>query len=105
MAGGDGTPPLRENIMEHVEPNYMAVFGWLLALTLIEVGVVYSHLVRWCTVTALVLLAFIKASLVAWNFMHLRFEKPILLAMVVFPLLLLVDLFIGLMPDIAHHIF
>ena len=28
----------------HAEPNYMKIFWWLLALTIIEVGVVYAHL-------------------------------------------------------------
>jgi caa(3)-type oxidase subunit IV len=89
----------------HAEPNYMTIFWWLLALTIIEVVVVYTHLARWCTVTALVLLALLKAFLVAWNFMHLKFEKPVLIAMVGLPLLLLIDLFLGLMPDIAHRLF
>jgi len=89
----------------HAEPNYMNIFWWLLALTIVEVGVVYSHLPKWSTVLALVILALAKAFLVAWNFMHLRFEKVALLAMVGFPLLLLVDLLLGLMPDIAHRIF
>ena len=90
---------------QHAEPNYMAIFWWLLALTLIEVGVVYAHFVHWCTVAALVLLALSKAFLVAWNFMHLRFEKTALILMVAFPLLLLVDLFLGLMPDVARRLF
>jgi cytochrome c oxidase subunit IV len=57
------------------------------------------------TVTALVLLAFMKAFLVAWNFMHLRSEKTALIAIVALPLLLLVDLFLGLRPDIARRLF
>jgi caa(3)-type oxidase subunit IV len=89
----------------HAEPNYFKIFWWLLVLTIIEVAIVYAHLARWCTVTALVLLALIKAFLVAWNFMHLRFEKAILIAMVGLPLLLMIDLFLGLMPDIARAIF
>ena len=89
----------------HAEPNYMKIFWWLLTLTIVEVGVVYAHLPKWCTVSALVILALAKAFLVAWNFMHLRFEKTALIAVVGFPLLLLVDLFLGLMPDIAHRIF
>jgi len=89
----------------HIEPNYMKIFWWLLALTIVEVAVVYAHLPKWSTVIALVLMALAKAFLVAWNFMHLRFEKPALLLMVGFPLLLLVDLLLGLMPDIAHRIF
>ncbi len=89
----------------HAEPNYMKIFWWLLALTIVEVAVVYAHLPKWCMVTALVLLALAKAFLVAWNFMHLRFEKAALVAMVGLPLLLLVDLFLGLMPDIARVLF
>jgi caa(3)-type oxidase subunit IV len=89
----------------HAEPNYMKIFYWLLALTIVEVGVVYSHLPKWSTVVALVLMALAKAFLVAWNFMHLRFEKSTLILIVGLPLLLLVDLLLGLMPDIGHHIF
>jgi len=89
----------------HAEPNYMKIFWWLLALTIIEVGVVYAHLPKATMIVALILLALLKAFLVAWNFMHLRFEKAALIVMVGFPLLLLVDLFLGLMPDIARRIF
>ena len=89
----------------HVEPNYMAIFYWLLGLTIVEVAVVYAHFPKWCTVIALVVMALAKAFLVAWNFMHLRFEKTALIAMVGLPLFLLVDLLLGLMPDIAHRIF
>ena len=89
----------------HAEPNYMKIFYWLLALTIAEVGVVYSHLPRWSTVVALVLMALAKAFLVAWYFMHLRFEKSTLIMIVGLPLLLLVDLLLGLMPDIGHHLF
>src|SRR5579871_5837189 len=96
-----------ENSMEqvHVEPNYMKVFWWLLALTIVEVGVVYAHLPKVTMVMALVILALMKAFLVAWNFMHLRSEKTAMILMVGLPLLLLVDLLLGLMPDIAHRIF
>jgi caa(3)-type oxidase subunit IV len=89
----------------HAEANYMAIFWWLFSLTIIEVAIVYAHLPHPYTVIALVALALLKAFLVAWNFMHLRFEKTMLIAMVGLPLLLLVDLFLGLMPDIAHRIF
>ncbi len=89
----------------HAEPNYMKIFWWLSALTMIEVGVVYAHLPKMAMIIALILMALLKAFLVAWNFMHLRFEKAALIVIVAFPMLLLVDLFLGLMPDIAHRIF
>jgi len=89
----------------HAEPNYMKIFWWLLALTIIEVGVVYAHLPKITMIAALILMALLKAFLVAWNFMHLRFEKMSLILTVGVPLLLLGILLLGLMPDIAHRIF
>jgi cytochrome c oxidase subunit IV len=89
----------------HVEPNYMKVFWWLLALTIFEVGLIYAHLPHLTLVVALILTALIKAFLVAYNFMHLRFERWTLITVTILPLLLIGDLLLALMPDIAHKIF
>jgi len=86
----------------HQEPNYMAVFWSLLVLTLIEVGVFYLHIARVFFITALVLLALLKAFLVAWFFMHLRSERWTLIFVTVIPFILAVDLLLGLMPDVGH---
>lgn len=86
----------------HKETNYMAIFWVLLVLTLVEVGVYYLHIGRVFMVTALVLLALMKAFLVAWYFMHLRSEKFTLIMITVIPLLLAVDLFLGLLPDVGR---
>jgi cytochrome c oxidase subunit IV len=85
----------------HVEPNYMKVFWWLLALTLFEVAIIYAHFPRMILVVALISTALIKALLVAMNFMHLRFERWTLIAVTILPLVLVVDLLLGLLPDIA----
>ncbi len=89
----------------HEEPNYWKIFGWLVVLTVVEVGITYLHMPKMFLVTGLILMALVKAFLVAWYFMHLKNEKFAMIAMVGFPLLLLIDLFLGLMPDIAHKIF
>ncbi len=89
----------------HPEPNYMKIFWWLLALTIVEVGIVYAHLPKMAMIAALIVMALIKAFLVAWNFMHLKFEKATLIAVVGLPLVLLIILLTGLMPDISHRIF
>jgi cytochrome c oxidase subunit 4 len=86
----------------HQEPNYWAVFGALAVLTGIEVGIYYLHMARFFFVTALVLLALVKAFLVAWYFMHLRSERWTLAILTVIPFLLGLDLLIGLLPDISH---
>lgn len=85
----------------HEEPNYMKIFWVLLALTLVEVGITYLPIAKFFLVTALILMALAKAFLVAWYFMHLRSERWTLIVVTVIPLLLAVDLFIGLLPDIA----
>ncbi len=86
----------------HVEPNYLRVFWWLLGLTIFEVTIIYLHFPKVFLAAALILTALMKALLVAINFMHLRFEKWTLVAVVCLPALLIVDLLLGLMPDIGH---
>jgi len=49
----------------HAEPNYIAVFIWLAALTAVEVIAVYMPLTRLALAAILVVLAFTKAALVA----------------------------------------
>jgi caa(3)-type oxidase subunit IV len=88
--------------LTHKEPNYIAVFWCLLALTLIEVGVFYAHISRVYFILALILLALMKTFLVAWFFMHLRSERWTLIFMTVIPLLLAMDLLLGLMPDVGR---
>ncbi|MBI3015124.1 MAG: cytochrome C oxidase subunit IV family protein [Candidatus Tectomicrobia bacterium] len=73
---------------EHKDPNYMAIFWWLLALTITELGVIFLPAARWVIVVLLVALALSKASLVAMYFMHLRFERRTLSLIAVTPLLL-----------------
>ena len=63
---------------------------WLILLfaTLVMLGVEYFHLPRITMVLALVAFMLIKASLIAGNFMHLRFERRTLLIAVATGLLI-----------------
>jgi len=64
---------------EHKKTNYMAIFWWLAGFTAFEVA--YSTVInppRALLISGLVLLAGIKAVLVALYFMHLRFESRML---------------------------
>jgi cytochrome c oxidase subunit 4 len=83
----------------HPEPNYMAVFYWLAALTAIEVGVVYLPLTKLALGAILVVLAFTKAALVALYFMHLKFERRTMLLVAATPVILCVGLMFMLIPD------
>lgn len=83
----------------HKDPNYMAIFWWLAALTVIEIGVIYTPMARLLIGILLVSLAISKASLVAMYFMHLRFERRTLGLIAVTPLFLGALLVFILLPD------
>jgi cytochrome c oxidase subunit 4 len=84
----------------HDEPNYMGVFWWLLALTLLELGVIYVPIHRFAILALLVALAVAKAVLVALYFMHLKFERRTLAFIALSPFVLCLFLILMLMPDI-----
>jgi cytochrome c oxidase subunit IV len=84
----------------HDEPNYMGVFWWLLALTLLELGVIYMPIHRTGILVLLVVLAISKAVLVALYFMHLKFERVTLGFIALSPFVLCVFLILMLLPDI-----
>jgi cytochrome c oxidase subunit IV len=64
---------------EHTIPNYIAIFWWLLALTVIEIGwALLPHHSKFALASGLVVAAVIKAVLVALYFMHLKFERKLL---------------------------
>jgi cytochrome c oxidase subunit 4 len=83
----------------HKQPNYIGVFWWLLALTVVEVAVIFMPMARVLIAILLVGLALSKASLVAMYFMHLKFERTTLGLIAVTPLLLCVLLVFALLPD------
>ena len=54
---------------------FLFVWGWLLALTIVEVVLAYQHLGVKMMLILLMGLSIIKASLIISYFMHLRYEK------------------------------
>ena len=88
------------------EPNYIGVFWWLLALTIVEIGVIYLPIARVAIAFLLVGMALTKACLVALYYMHLKFERTTLGLIAVTPLILCVFLLFMLVPDLGavlHH--
>lgn len=80
-------------------PNYIAVWGALFVLTVLEVGAVYLKLPRHLLVTALLLLAAWKALLVALYFMHLRSESRLVWGFALTPIAFLVLIVAGTLAD------
>jgi cytochrome c oxidase subunit 4 len=86
---------------QHV--NYMAIFWWLLALTILEViagvpaaGPSYPHILKG---GLLVIMAVTKAAMVALYFMHLKFDRAALSFIAMVPLILCVFVVLMVMPD------
>ena len=84
-----------------LEPNYIGVFWWLVALTVLEIAVIYLPISRLSIGILLVGFALSKAALVALYFMHLRFERLTLGLIALVPLILCVFLTLMLLPDSA----
>lgn len=80
-------------------PNYFAIFWWLLALTILEVGAIFLPVAKLLIAILLIGFALSKAALVAMYFMHLKFEKRTLGVIVLTPLALCVFLVFMLLPD------
>ena len=86
---------------DHEEANYMRVFYWLGALTVLEIGVIYLPLAKLTIGIMLVIMALSKASLVGMYFMHLRYEKRTLGMVALTPLLICTLLIFALIPDLT----
>jgi cytochrome c oxidase subunit IV len=89
----------------HTHPNYMAIFWWLAALTVVELAVIFTPFSKMTIAVLLCALAVTKAALVAMYFMHLRFEVRTLGLIAVTPLTIATLLVFLLLPDgfaVAH---
>ncbi len=85
----------------HAEPNYISIFWWLLALTILEIAVIYTPFARLFIIILLVGFALAKAALVAMYFMHLKFERATLAMIAVTPLIICLFLILMLLPDMS----
>lgn len=80
-------------IQKHVR-SYIAVFIALACLTVVTVGVSYLHLSTPIAVTVALIIATIKASLVASYFMHLISERKLITWILIVTLIAFVSMII-----------
>ena len=71
-----------EDIAKHVR-IYIAVFATLGVLTLVTVGAAFMHLPHWPAIIVALIIATIKAGLVACYFMHLISERSAIYSVLV----------------------
>lgn len=83
-------------------PNYFLVWVWLLALVI--VSIMASLLLRKSVAVYLIFAAaIVKALLVAINYMHLKYERLLLYALAIVPLLIVFVLLFALFSDFVFH--
>jgi cytochrome c oxidase subunit 4 len=88
--------------MPHHKVNYLAVFGLLVALTVVTVAVAVFQIKSEVTKVLLALaIATIKASAVVLYFMHMKFEGKLIYLILLVPLTFCVLLVISLLPDVT----
>ena len=83
------------------ERTYFRVFFLLGVFTMLEVGVIYMPIPHFAIVSTLVILAVVKATLVAMYYMHLATEKTTLKWIALTPMILCVFLLGMLTPDLG----
>ena len=84
--------------------TYLAIYGWLIGLTILEVGVVLAGWPQGAIVTLLVATALAKALLIALYFMHLKFDRPIVWLLPGIPVVLGIVFVLALFPDVVFHL-
>lgn len=84
--------------------TYLAIYGWLIGLTVLEVGVVMAGWPRGAIVTFLISTALAKALLIALYFMHLRFDRRAVWWLPGIPLFFGIVFVGALFPDVVWHL-
>ncbi len=85
----------------HEHPNYIALWGVLLALLFAGIGAGFlgNHVLAAVLVFGV---AFVKAWIVAMNYMHLQFEPKLVKIVVLGAICIVFLVFVGLVPDIVY---
>ena len=86
-----------------VRPNYVAVWGWLVALMIVGLAASFLPGARAFAVALIFATAVVKALLVVLNYMHLKFEPRLIYAIAIVPVLFVLVLLVALFPDFVFH--
>ena len=84
--------------------TYLAIYGWLLGLTVLEVSVVMVGWPQGALVTLLISTALAKALLISLYFMHLKFDRPVVWLLPGIPVVLGIVFVLALFPDVVFHL-
>ena len=82
--------------------HYLMIWIWLLALVVVSVAAA-SVLPKAQALALIFAVAIVKALLVARNYMHLKYERAIIYAILLVPLVFIIILFFALFPDFVYR--
>jgi caa(3)-type oxidase subunit IV len=83
---------------------YTKVYAGLLVLTLLSVGFFNLHLAREMAIAAALGIASVKGFLIAWHFMHLKNDRPLILGIVVTGIVAVAILAFGEFADLSWRL-
>jgi len=96
---------------EHTFPGFangfIAVFGWLVFFTIIEVLAILQEFPFGTTMFILFSIAFVKVWFIASFFMHLRWDPPLATRTAAVPIFFLIVLFVAIgltSPGMTHDL-
>ena len=78
---------------------FISIWGWLVALTLVEIFLAYKTMPIHIMLTILLGLSIIKAALIVAYFMHLKFERLSLILTLIPMLVVCIILLFVFFPD------
>ena len=78
---------------------FTSIWGWLVVLTLIEIGLAYKPMSTLVMLSILLGLSIVKAALIVAYFMHLKFERLSLILTIVPMLVICICLLFVFFPD------
>jgi cytochrome c oxidase subunit IV len=102
FAAREGEGSVVDSVPVHFEGStklFMAVLGYLLGLTVVEVFLAYIHTPLHIMLAILMGLSIVKAALIMAYFMHLRFERLSLVITLIPMLIVCICLFFVFFPD------
>ncbi|MHC4818627.1 MAG: cytochrome C oxidase subunit IV family protein [Planctomycetota bacterium] len=85
---------------EHAPSPYYKIFAWLAAFTIAEIAwAVWFVDFRIVLILGLGMMAAVKAALVGLYYMHLKYERGLIWGAILFPVVLVVVMVVGFLPD------
>lgn len=84
--------------------QYLIIFGWLAAITVLEIVAVMIHMPRTALIIFVLGTAIAKAVIIAVFFMHLKSENPMIWWVPGVPIVLALFFIFMLFPDMVYHL-